>query len=147
MKRPLVLIFIAALSAIAILFLDLMVGKSLHHSSSLNAPWPLVLEGIVLTAIVGYKNRYRGWLMGMLTMIAIYTLIFLILSFFILIDAITTWLMGDSVINLIRMNASVYGVLHLIQFVFIWLFLPSLAIGAVGGMIGEFIYKKSKIKK
>lgn len=142
MKKPLILLTTAALSAIAIMFLNFVIAAALDHPPVLNAPWPFALEAFLLAAVVGYKSRTRGWLMGMLTMVAVFALLFVVVSCFILAIAIDTWRMGDSVMHLIRMNASVYGIVQTIQFIFMWISLPSLAIGAVGGMIGELVYKK-----
>ena len=142
MKKPLILLTTAALSAIAILFLNFVIAAALDHPPVLNAPWPFALEAFLLAAIVGYKSRTRGWLMGMLTMVAVYALLFVVVSCFILAIAIDTWRMGDSVMSMIRLNVTWYGMQQAIQSLFMWIFLPSLAIGAVGGMIGELVYKK-----
>lgn len=143
MKRTLILLTTAAISAMAILFLNFVIAAALGHPPVLNAPWPFALEAFLLTAVVGYVGRTRGWLMGMLSIVAIYTLLVLIVSFFIIVGALDVWQTGGSVMDLIEMNGSLDRVILAIQFIFVWIFLPSLAIGAVGGMIGELIYKKT----
>lgn len=144
MKRQIIILFLAAVAGILILFLDLIVGNATRYTIPFDSPWLLGMEVLVFTTVVGYLSPKRGWLMGMLAMISTYSLIFFIVSFFISLIVIDAWRMGESVMHLIRMNASAYGIQTAIRLLFFWVLLPSLAIGAIGGTLGEQLYKHEK---